>query len=250
MSMCEHLYKNRCFGSLLAWSFQKWVNTMPWRKDVGNDLKEANVADRKSGKRRAFLKNLKSIILHGQELCTSGKHSRHLPKLQKKRVAYQTLCISVSILNVKVYDCRIGKRWLVWNGCLEKASSLKKNIAQLMFAKLNLNKPENLWTDETKEKLNTVCQHKHLNNSRQARWWKGDDLDSFCSHGTWTPYSQSGPWAPCEAICPADKAWLKSGHATGQWSQEQQKIYKRMVKTEWRCCQNLPILRNAFILEY
>lgn len=91
----------------------------------------------------------------------------------KKRVAYQTLCISVSILNVKVYDCRIGKRWLVWNGCLEKASSLKKNIAQLMFAKLNLNKPENLWTDETKEKLNTVYQHKRLNNSRQARWWKG-----------------------------------------------------------------------------
>lgn len=76
-------------------------------------------------------------------------------KTTKKRVAYQTLCISVSILNVKVYDCRIGKRWLVWNGCLEKASSLKKNIAQLMFAKLNLNKPENLWTDETKEKLNT-----------------------------------------------------------------------------------------------
>lgn len=25
-----------------------------------------------------------------------------------------------------------------------------------MFAKLNLNKPENLWTDETKEKLNSI----------------------------------------------------------------------------------------------
>ena len=46
--------------------------------------------------------------------------------------------------------------WLVWKGCRRKSLFSKKNMAaQLRFAKLHLNKPQDLWynviwTDETK----------------------------------------------------------------------------------------------------
>ena len=41
-----HLYKSRCFGSLLVWSTQVCINMMPRRKDIGNCLREAIVVDK------------------------------------------------------------------------------------------------------------------------------------------------------------------------------------------------------------
>ena len=83
-------------------------------------------------------------------------------------------------LNVKVYNSA-RKRWLVWKGCQEKASSLwKEHARQLWLARLNLNKPQHLcnnvlWTVKTKVEMfahnaqqhirwkpNTAYQHKHL----------------------------------------------------------------------------------------
>ena len=71
--------------------------------------------------------------------------------------------------------------WLVWKGCRRKPLLSKKNMAaQLRFAKLHLNKPQNFWDNvlsihQTKvemfghnaqqhiwRKPNTAYQHKHL----------------------------------------------------------------------------------------
>jgi len=58
----------------MFWSIQVCVNTVPRRKDISNDLKEAIVAAHQSGKGyKAF-----SIILQREILFTSGKHSRQL----------------------------------------------------------------------------------------------------------------------------------------------------------------------------
>ena len=51
------------------------------------------------------------------------------------------------------------KVWLVWKGCKRKPLLSKKNMAaQLLFAKLHLNKPQDfwnnvLWTDQTKVEM-------------------------------------------------------------------------------------------------
>ena len=50
ISKCEHLYKSRAFVTLLVWSIQVCVNTMPRRKDISNDLREAIVAAHQFGK--------------------------------------------------------------------------------------------------------------------------------------------------------------------------------------------------------
>jgi len=37
VSKCEHLYESLSFVSLLVWSIQVRVNTMPRRKDISNE---------------------------------------------------------------------------------------------------------------------------------------------------------------------------------------------------------------------
>ena len=109
--------------------------------------------------------------------------------------------------------------------------------AQLRFAKLHLNKPQDfwnnvLWTDQTKvemfghnaqqhvwRKLNTIYQHKHL-------------IPTVTGGGLmiWTCSAATGPGhlaviestmnsfvfqailEKCEAICPKAKTWLKLAH--------------------------------------
>ena len=70
----EQLYKSRSFVSLLPCSIQVCVNTMPRRKDISNDLREAIVAAHQSGKGYKAI----SIILQRERLFTSGKHSGQL----------------------------------------------------------------------------------------------------------------------------------------------------------------------------
>lgn len=57
-----------------------------------------------------------------------------------------------------------------------------------------------------------------------TKMWRDDDLGSFCDNGTsWSPlYTEefsSEMWVKCQT----DKAWLKLGHATGQWTQALEK---------------------------
>lgn len=72
----------------------------------------------------------------------------------------------------------------------------------------------------------------------------GDDLDLFCSRGTWT----CSHWvdhdvlcrpkasrAKCESISLTDEDWTKLGYETEQWTQTQQLIYKRTAQKEWGC---------------
>ena len=48
-SKCDRLHKNRDLGSLLVRSIQVCVNTMRWRNDNSNDLREPTVAAHQSG---------------------------------------------------------------------------------------------------------------------------------------------------------------------------------------------------------
>ena len=82
---------------------------------------------------------------------------------------------------------------------------------------------------------NTAYQHKGL---RLTQWWKVKDWGLFCRHRSWTPchhwsdrellcipkYSR----VKCEATGLTTNAWLKLGHATGQWN--------RMAEKESECC--------------
>ena len=133
--------------------------------------------------------------------------------------------------------------WLVWKGCRRTPLLSKKNMAaQLRFAKLHLNKPQDfwnnvLWTDDTEvemfghnpqqhvwRKPNTVHQHKHPMPTVKCG---GGGVNN------WACFAATGPGhlalsETCQAICLTVKAWLKLGHATRQWPQTEQQIYKRM----------------------
>jgi len=110
------------------------------------------------------------------------------------------------MLTVKVHKNTIRKRQekygLFGRVARRKLLISKKNMAaRLRFAKLHLNKPQDLWndvlqTDKTKVKMfchNAQChvwaKTKHSISAQtngQALWWRGDDLGLFCSHRTWT----------------------------------------------------------------
>lgn len=87
--------------------------------------------------------------------------------------------------------------------------------------------------------------HISRNTSYQLSSTVGWRFVLFCSHRTWTTCSHQFKHEllcisefsriKCEAICPAAKTWPKSGHATCQWSQAQQKIYSSMGEKENQC---------------
>jgi len=171
-SKCEHLYKCKGFSSVL---FLKRagvnIHTMPRRKDILE--KQLLLLINLGGIIRPFTNMLESIILQRERLF-SGKHSGQLPifpgvegpskfpprsdramltngtKTQKLHLRLQT---TVSMLNVKVDDLLVRK------GCRRKPLLSKKNMAaQLRFAKLHLNEPQDfwnhvLWTDQTEVEM-------------------------------------------------------------------------------------------------
>jgi len=131
------------FVSLLGWSIQVCVNTMPRRKDISNDLREAVIAAHQSGKTISKLFGvphftMKKIIHKWKTLTTvvnlsrSGHPSKFTPKSVKNAkktltLTSQTLQASASTLNVKVHDSQIRKKvksMACLKGLEEKASSL------------------------------------------------------------------------------------------------------------------------------
>lgn len=80
--------------------------------------------------------------------------------LENPKAIYQTLQVSISMINIKVHDNTIRKTeqvWLVWKGLLGESlfSVKRKNIVCLALQSLHLNKPQDswnnvLWTYETK----------------------------------------------------------------------------------------------------
>ena len=125
ISKYVHLYKSRSFGSLLVWSIQVCVNTMPRRKDISNNLREETVAAHQSGKGYKTISKLFGVhhsaerkIIHKWKIfktavnpprsgCPNkfiqGSDRAILRKSTKKpRATSQTLQALVSILNDKV----------------------------------------------------------------------------------------------------------------------------------------------------
>lgn len=87
--------------------------------------------------------------------------------------------------------------------CLEwlpGSTLFKKMAGQLRFAELNLKEPKCFWSnvswkDETKvEMLSNMFGEKETTYQRrqincQARWWRGDNVGLFFSHGIWPAYN-------------------------------------------------------------
>ena len=69
---------NSSFVSLLVWSIQVCVNTMPRRKDISNDLREAIVAAHRSEKGYKDISKLFRVRHSTERLFPKGKHSRQL----------------------------------------------------------------------------------------------------------------------------------------------------------------------------
>ena len=114
-----------------------FFKTVPGRKDISSDLREATTAAQKSGKSYKVIS--KQICFHHlmrERSLTSGKHSRHLPVFPGVLPQDQTVQRLENLQNksyiskskgfcyyVKVHDNIIRTRWFVWEG-FQKASSV------------------------------------------------------------------------------------------------------------------------------
>lgn len=137
LSFLRFMCLNISYGSLLLWSIHVYVHTMPRRKGIRRDHTEAIVI-------RPFPNYLKSIILQGVRLFSTGKHSR-------KR---SQVCIS-------------QKMYTPWCDCATVQTRLKKNCLAV-----------------THRTTFGKKQTKHISTNisyQQSLWWRGDDFGSFCS---------------------------------------------------------------------
>lgn len=79
---------------------------------------------------------------------------------------------------------------------------------------------------DRKDQSRYVCHKAQTPDSKcKARWWRGDDLNLFCSHRTlahcshWVDHEviYTLKYLSCKTDCPAYKTWSKYGYATRKW---------------------------------
>ena len=184
------------------WSIQVCVNTMPRRKYISSDLREAIVAQHESGKGyRPFTSNLNcSRSYYSEKKYWNIQDRGHLPR--SGTLYDQNKVTSVDIWNIKVHDSTIRKRFnlyvlfgrVAWWISLFSLKRTWQHSLSLQY----LNKPEDfwnnvLWTEESKvETFGHYAKHHAWRKQRVSYLLStavvDDDLGSFCSYRTQTPW--------------------------------------------------------------